>query len=472
VRTSDASIVGASVATASLSSSSPSESAAAVRSPEWSLRSSFGALLVALSLPILFLHVRYQPGFDVGFGSTTATAYLSDIVVWVLVVTALVLGIRDRFSALHRGWWLWLTILMLFVWIAVSLAYGANRDGYPWHTHAVSAAKYLEYALLAPALPLLVRSRRDVELVLCALVGWTIVCDVIALLQFAGVSIFHAWPAGRRQPSLVGHSDYAALAGMTYCIGLVALWSPVGVRDRRVLAIVSLVAGGVGVVLAGATAGLAGIAAATIVVAVLALRDGRTRRALAVIGATVLVGFGVLGLRGGDYAQFLRFVGIASNEQSTTENVQTYSQRTLLAYIGLRIFQAHPASGVGYNGSSDYASYGPELPAAHRRFPNVAPLAFPARNRSYGVQNLYIQTLSDLGVVGGLLLAALVAVSLFVAVRLALARDAVAALALGWLLVTFALWTAQGYVAGIPLDATAWLAFGLVAVAARGLRDA
>jgi hypothetical protein len=460
------------VATASLSSSSPSEPAAAVRSPEWSLRSSFGAVLLALSLPILFLHVRYQPGFDVGFGSTRATAYLSDIVVWVLVVTAIVLGVRDRFAALHRGWWLWLTILMLFAWIAVSLAYGASRDGYPWHTHAVSAAKYFEYALLAPALPLLVRTRRDLELVLGALIGWTIVCDVIALLQFAGVSILHAWPAGRRQPSIVGHSDYAALAGMTYCIGLVALWSRVGVRDRRALAVVSLVAGGVGVVLAGATAGLAGIAAATIVVAVLALRDGQARRAAAIVGATVLVAFGVLGLRGGDYAQFLRFVGITQEEHSTREDVQTYSQRTLLAYIGLRIFQAHPALGVGYNGSSDYASYGPELRAAHRKFTDLAPLAFPARNRSYGVQNLYVQTLSDLGVVGGLTLAALIVLALFVAARLALARDVVAALALGWLLVTFALWTAQGYVAGIPLDALAWLAFGLVAVAARGLRDA
>src|SRR5437667_251361 len=39
------------------------------------------ALVLAAAVPILFLHVQYQPGFGVGIGSTTIDAYLSDFAV-------------------------------------------------------------------------------------------------------------------------------------------------------------------------------------------------------------------------------------------------------------------------------------------------------------------------------------------------------------------------------------------------------
>src|SRR5260370_29045850 len=44
-----------------------------------------GALVLAAAIPILFLHVAYQPGISVGFCSTTVNAYLSDVVVLSVV---------------------------------------------------------------------------------------------------------------------------------------------------------------------------------------------------------------------------------------------------------------------------------------------------------------------------------------------------------------------------------------------------
>ena len=67
-----------------------------------------GALVLAAAIPVLFLHVHYQPGFGVGFGSTTLNAYLSDFAVLAVVVVALWSGFRDGFAPLVRGRWLWL----------------------------------------------------------------------------------------------------------------------------------------------------------------------------------------------------------------------------------------------------------------------------------------------------------------------------------------------------------------------------
>ena len=53
-----------------------------------------GAVVLAAAIPILFLHVRYQPGFSVGVGSTTVTAYLSDFAVLGVVLTAFAEGAR------------------------------------------------------------------------------------------------------------------------------------------------------------------------------------------------------------------------------------------------------------------------------------------------------------------------------------------------------------------------------------------
>ena len=73
--------------------------------------------MLAAAIPILFLHVRYQPGFGVGFGSTTVNAYLSDFAVLAVVLLALWSGIHDGFAPLARGRLLWLAAALFFAWV-------------------------------------------------------------------------------------------------------------------------------------------------------------------------------------------------------------------------------------------------------------------------------------------------------------------------------------------------------------------
>jgi hypothetical protein len=86
------------------------------------------------------------------------------------------------------------------------------------------------------------------------------------------------------------------------------------------------------------------------------------------------------------------------------------------------------------------------------------------------VQNAYLQVLTDLGIVGLALLIALFAAGFILAGRAALrAPPGTARLGLVgllWLLIAAGVWNGLGLVAGIPLDAVTWLAFGLAATSA------
>src|SRR3954447_20551605 len=101
---------------------------------------STGAAALALAIPFLFLHIKYQPGVRVPLGSTHLGLELSDLAVLVVALTALREGLRHGFARLRPGLSLWVAAALLIVWIFVrsqSL------------THAVTAAKFAEYALLA-----------------------------------------------------------------------------------------------------------------------------------------------------------------------------------------------------------------------------------------------------------------------------------------------------------------------------------
>jgi O-antigen ligase len=118
--------------------------------------------------------------------------------------------------------------------------------------------------------------------------------------------------------------------------------------------------------------------------------------------------------------------------------------------------------GAGWQGSTDPDVVDPQLPAAHREFPDVAPLAFPTREHEWGVQNAYIQAAADLGLIGLVLWLAPFAIGLVLAFRANAPPGAVAAFAI---LAAMGIWGAQGLVAGIPLDAATWLGLGLAATA-------
>jgi hypothetical protein len=233
---------------------------------------------------------------------------------------------------------------------------------------------------------------------------------------------------------------------------------------RRAIGWVGIASGVIGLMLAGATAGLIGtVLGVAGFLVVLARRRRLVLRDFAVTGGcVVLVAAGVLTLRAGDFEHFLRFLHLKGQEAQTS-NIETYSHHTLLAYIGYRIWRDHPVAGAGWQASNEAATVDPVLPAAHAKFPNLSPLAFPTREHEWGVQNAFVQAAADLGLIGLVLWLAPFAIALVLAFR---ANAPPCAVATFCLLAALGIWLGQGLVAGIPLDALTWLGIGLAATAA------
>jgi len=408
------------------------------------------AALLALAIPFLFLHIKYQPGVRVPLGSTHLGLELSDLAVVVVAVSALREGLREGFAALRPALALWISSAALLLWIFV------RSESL---THFVTAAKFAEYALLAVSAPLVLRRRADWELVAAAVVAWSVAATVFGLVQFLGADIADAWAAGRRQPSFLGHSDFAALSALTLGIGFAGV-----LLARRGVGWVAVASGGLGLILSGATAGLIGIvAAAAALLYVISQRRRLAARDFAVTGTVVaVVAGGVLVLRAGDFEHFLRFLHLKGRETQSA-NIQTYSHHALLAYIGYRIWRDHPIAGAGWQASTEPETVDPVLPAAYKEFPDVSPLAFPTREHEWGVQNAYVQAAADLGLIGLVLWLAPFALALVLALR---ANAPPGAAAVFTILAAMGIWGGQGLVAGIPLDAVTWLGFGLAATAA------
>jgi O-antigen ligase len=415
-----------------------------------------GALVLALALPLLFLHRSWQPTVTLSIAGAHPQAMLSDLAIAAVVAAALVCGARQGFAPLRAGRAVWATGGLFLAWAAIATAYGAARfDAYPFGTHAVTLAKWIEYALLAPSVPLLVRRRRDLDVVLWALALWSVAATLVGVMEWFGLDVAAKGTFGKRQASFLGSSDFAALSGAALLAGAVVRRGP--------LAWTLVATGIVGSIVAGSLAALLGIATALALVLALLLRADR-RRALALAAVLAVVAAGSLAIRTADLSAFQRFLGGNPADTSNPNKVQTYSHRTLLSYIGLRIWRDHPLLGVGWQGSNDPYAFEPYLDDAHRRFPHESPLAFPAPNRIYGVQNAYIQALADLGVVGLAALLALLAATLVTAARAW--NTGAGAIATLWTILVAWLWTAQGFIAGIPLDALVWLTVGFAVTAA------
>jgi O-antigen ligase len=414
------------------------------------------SLVLAVAIPIIFLHLRYQPKVHLGVGSTTVGIELSDLAVLAVVVAGLVAGRRLGFAPLRAGRSIWISAALLFAWIAVSLARTAGSTGYPWQTHLVTAAKFFEYALLAPAVMLVVRRRADLLLVVYVLIAWSLIATVVGVAQFFGANIFVSGATGGRQLSFLGFHDFGALSAAALACGAVGIALPRFGLARSV-SWIAAVSGAIGTILSGSVAAAIGLGLAGVALLALAFLRGEVfpRRLLAVAAVLAVTAAGVAGMRANQLDSVLHLIGIET-QQAPSKQVESYAHRAVLVWIGWRIFVDNPVTGAGWEASNDPATFMPYVPAAKRKYPDEPPLAFPAPDRAYGVQNLYVQFLADLGLVGLALLVAVIACAAVVALR---ARAAIGLLLLA---VAAGVWIAQGIVAGIPLDGLTWLAIGLV----------
>jgi len=422
------------------------------RSP--ALRPSLGAFVLAAAIPPLFLHASYQPSVDV----SEVTFALSDLAVLAVAAAALTAVRTEGAARLRSGAWLWAASAVLLAVILVSTAYGELRfAGYPFGDKLVSALKFAEYAVLAPAVPLIVRRQRDLTILLAGVVGWSVVASTVAVLQFLGfVDEFEGRRPGQREPSWVGIHDFAALSGAALAVALVA----VVLGARRSPA--AWVSGAVGLILAAALNAVAALAVAAAILAAVARRTLTVRRLAALAATVAVVAAGVVALRSADLDQFLRFLGIRPAERETVTEVQTTAQRLILVYIGGQIFLDHPLFGVGWQGSREEYAYGPHVADARARFPDQPARAFPSPQHPWGVQNVFVQALADMGVIGLTALLAVFGTGLALALR---APPATGGLALSWILFAAAALAVIGLISGIPSDALLWLGLGLAMAA-------
>jgi len=409
-------------------------------------------------------------------GSTSIDVRLSDAAVLAVVVAALVSAVRLGLSRLRPTRLLWVPGVLLLGWLAFETFRPASLDDARFDDNLVSFLKLGEYALLALAVPLLVRRTEDLTIVLGSLVLWAVVASGVALFQFFGLDVFGAWNAGWRQPSFLGHHDLAALAAVATSLAV----ARIVVGRRRMpaarLFAFALAAGVLGLMLAGSVAAAGGLAVGAVALSLAARRrfSPSGRQLLAVAAVVAVVAGGVTAVRGDALDDFVRFLGVRGDEPP--QGVETYSQRAVLAYIGLRIFEDNPVVGVGWQRSSRPQVFKPYLADAHKRFPDVVDLAFPAPGREWGVQSLYVQMLADAGIIGLLLVLAVGAAGLVLAWRTAVHAPnpwaAGAGLAAICALLTLAgEWASLGIVAGIPLQAATCLLLGLAAAGAATAED-
>jgi O-antigen ligase len=423
------------------------------------------------SLPVtvvlVFVKGDFQPSFKL-HGSTVAS---SDLLIAVTLLLALWRLWAGGLAVIGRSLPLWSAAAAFVLFVGAASLYPRLSDShYDWSTHLVTAVKFAEYALLAPATALLVQGTRELRRLAATVAGLALVAAVVGVAQFCGAHIFEAWPPGsEREPSFVGLVALGALGVASLAVGVAELLAP-GTVGRRTMA-VALAAGAVSVVISGDVA--AGVGLAGVVVGALAValrRSLLTRRTGAVLASlTIVCALGLAALRGGDIAQFGRFAGILPANTATKTHVQTYAQRTLMYYIALRVFEAHPLLGAGWQSTREQQVYSPFLAAAHREFPGQPAQAFPAPSHTWAIDDAYLQALAELGLVGTALFLTLLGTGVWTG----LGRSARAApqglmapaLGLMWLLGTMGDWAGQGLDIGIGLTALPWLGIGLIATA-------
>jgi hypothetical protein len=411
-------------------------------------------LVAAASIPLVFLHAMYQWHGKIG----PADVYGSDIAIALVVASAIAAGFLWGWQPLARGRTLWIlagALLGLFViscfWRPLELP----------TKHLVTAAKSIEYALLAPAIVLLFRRRVDVDRFLAVFVAWAVAAAGWGVLMFFAIVDDPEGPRpGQREVSFLGHQDLGGFTGAALAIGFAAM----ALRTRPRLAVVAVIAGSLGVIIDASVFAYLGTILAAIAAAWIGRRVGTmtVRRGLAMAGILLVVGSGVYVLRGSDVSNYLSFLGITPAKKTSSADVQTGSQRAMLLWIGWKIFEDHPILGVGFQRSGN--RYQPYLAEAKRKFPGQPPEAFPSPAHPWGVQNFWVQLLADTGIVGFALAVATFVTGLVMALRQAKLRSFFALAAAGLILVAAGTWNAIGIIAGIPLDAVTWLGFGLAVV--------
>jgi len=296
---------------------------------------------------------------------------------------------RDFFA--DRPYLVW-TMTLFVLWAVVSLTWAAQIG-----SGITALTRYVPNILLLPIAFSAVRTKRDMVLVLGAIVAGAAVAAAYAIIQPAGPE---GVEAGARATGTIGDpNEFAAvlLVGLAVGTGFV-----LGRRPGSAIGLLSLIA--VPLCAAGIFLSLSrgGLVAFAIVLLSGTIFAGRWRAAFSVALALIAIG-GML--------YFTQFASTSARERITTAGNGT--GRLSLWTVGWRMVEAHPITGVGVGNfqavSADYALQPGELQRGDLIFSNAPKVT----------HNTYLELAAEMGFPGALLFIAIVLGGLASALRAA-----------------------------------------------------
>jgi hypothetical protein len=405
------------------------------------LRSWRFALLLA-TLAFSLVRARDQPSLHVGFGSTDASIVPADILLVVLALVALqALGRRSTTFTIA------IAAAAAAAFCLVILATGAANGASAF----VSGAKVVELAALGLGVVALVRTADQFEAIVDVLIVFTAAADLVGIFEFVR--------SGGRQASFLGEHDFAALATLPLLYGL----ARVAVGQRGPRTVLTIVLGALGCILGAALASLLGLylgAGALLAVAAVGRRLNLSRLAV-VTGVVAVVTAGTLVIRAGDLGFLQSWFGKPASQPG--QYASSWSQRLIYAYIGEKVFTAHPLLGTGWYGELPPRAFTAYLPAARKRFSDQPARYFPPADKPFIPQQTWDQILYELGIVGALTMLAFLTFLFRAALHVARrATGAAASIPVAWLAASIGALAGEGLFGGTPLAATFWLVAGVV----------
>ncbi len=398
------------------------------------LRSPSFALLAA-TIALALVRARDQPGVAISVGGTSATVVPGDVALAALFVLSVAVLARRAVTGM---WWV-VAPAVVFCGLVVGTA-AANGSA-----ELVAGVKLVELAALGLGAIALVRNRDDYEAVADVLILFTIVADVIGLVEFV-----HG--GGGRQSSFLGEHDFAALASLPLLYGLVLVHR--GERPGR--AAVSIVAGAVGCTLGAALASLVGFYLGTLALVVVVRKTLALRPLLVTALVVACVTAGTLTIRAGALGFLQSWFGKPPSRPG--QYAASWSQRLIYTYVGFRVFVDHPVLGTGWYPLLPPSEFNRYLPAAHRRFSDQPANYFPPPDDPLIPQQTFDQVPAELGTIGSVALLAVLAGAVRAARRHALPAS--------WLAAAIGAIAGEAMFGGTPLTAVVWLVLGLCAAAA------
>lgn len=341
-----------------------------------------------------------QPSVDVTAAGTSITLTPADVAIGVLAIAcaARIVCRRGVSSEAARV----LVPAALFAgWLLATAA--TNGTG-----AFVAATKLVEVAVLTVGATLVLEGPSRLRLLIAALAAINFAADVDALWHFPQAP-------NARQAAFMGEHDFAALSTMTLSVWFAHEFA--GRRSHRLPRLVAVV-GAVGIVLGAAFASIVGVylALAAVITVSLARRQF-TARALVVTLVVTLAVTGAVVSRRQDNLGFIRaWFGHLEKNKPYGGAPGSWSQRLIYAYIGGRIFLAHPLVGTGWYPDLPPKDYAQFLPDAKRRF-NQPANYFPKPNGTFIPQMAYDQVLYELGLVGATFFLTLLGTAVAASVR-------------------------------------------------------